>query len=55
MRKHFFTEKVVQHWHRLAREVADAPSLSVFERHLVNALNNMVELLVSPEVIRQLD
>ena len=55
IRKHFFTERVVKHWNRLPREVVDAPSLAVFQRHLDNALNNMLELLVSPEVVRQLD
>jgi len=30
---------VVKHWNRLPREVVDAPRLSVFERHLDNALN----------------
>jgi len=40
-RKHFFTERVVKHWSRLPREVVDAPSLSVFKRHLDNTLNNM--------------
>ncbi|KAK4822685.1 hypothetical protein QYF61_019554, partial [Mycteria americana] len=49
IRKHFFTESVVKHWNRLPREVVDAPSLSVFKRHLDNALNNMLQLLVSPE------
>ena len=53
VRKHFFTGRVVKPWNRLPREVVDAPSLSVFKRHLDNALNNM--LLVSPEVVRQLD
>ena len=55
MRKHFFTERVVKRWTGLPGEVVDAPSLAVFKRHLDNALNNMLELLVSPEVARQLD
>ncbi|KAK4807129.1 hypothetical protein QYF61_018470 [Mycteria americana] len=42
IRKHFFTKRVVKHWNRLPREVVDAPSLSVFKRHLDNALNNML-------------
>lgn len=37
-RKHFFTERVFRGWHRLPREVIDAPSLSVLKRHLDNAL-----------------
>ena len=42
MRKHFFTERVVKHWNRPPRGVVDAPSLSVFKRHLDNALNNIL-------------
>ncbi|KAK4826123.1 LOW QUALITY PROTEIN: hypothetical protein QYF61_005275 [Mycteria americana] len=42
IRKHFFTERVVKPWHRLPREVINAPSLSVFKRRLDNALNNML-------------
>ena len=42
IRKHFFTESVVKHWNRHPREVVDAPSLSVFKRHLDNTLNNML-------------
>ena len=44
IRKHFFTERVVKPCNRLPREVVDAPSLSVFKRHLDNALNNMLYL-----------
>ncbi|KAK4826418.1 hypothetical protein QYF61_008951 [Mycteria americana] len=42
IRKHFFIERVVKQRNRLPREVVDAPSLSVFKRHLDNALNNML-------------
>jgi len=42
IRKHFFTERMVKHCNRLPREVIDAPGLSVFKRHLDNALNNML-------------
>ena len=42
IRKHFFTERVVNHWNRLPREVVDAPCLSVFKRHLDSALNKML-------------
>ncbi|GAB0176695.1 hypothetical protein GRJ2_000134700 [Grus japonensis] len=42
IRKHFFTKRMVKHWNRLPREVVNAPNLSVFKRHLDNALNNML-------------
>jgi len=41
IRKHFITKRVVKHWNRLPRKVAGVPSLSVFKRHLHNALNNV--------------
>ena len=40
---------------RLPRELVDAPSLLVLQRHLDNALNNRLSVLVSPEVVRQLN
>jgi len=42
MRKHLFTERVVKHWNSFATEVVDRPSLSLFKRHLENALNNLL-------------
>jgi len=42
IRKHFFTKRVVKHCSSLTREVVNAPSLSAFNRHLDNDLNNML-------------
>ncbi|KFM11289.1 hypothetical protein AS28_08637, partial [Pygoscelis adeliae] len=42
MRKKFFTMRVVRHWHRLPREVVDAPSLEAFKARLDGALSNLV-------------
>ncbi|KFW71672.1 hypothetical protein AS28_14093, partial [Pygoscelis adeliae] len=42
IRNKFFTMKVVKHWHRLPREVVDAPSLEVFKARLDGALSNLV-------------
>ena len=42
IRKHFFIARVAKHCNRLPRELVNAPSLSVFKRHLGNALNNML-------------
>ncbi|KFV09984.1 hypothetical protein N340_12540, partial [Tauraco erythrolophus] len=42
IRKKFFTVRVVRHWHRLPREVVDAPSLEVFKARLDEALGNLV-------------
>ena len=42
VRKKFFTMRVVRHWHRLPREVVEAPSLEVFKARLDEALGNLV-------------
>ncbi|KAK4829753.1 hypothetical protein QYF61_006477 [Mycteria americana] len=41
-RKKFFTMRVVKHWHRLPREVVDAPSLETFKARLDGALSNLI-------------
>ena len=42
IRKKLFTVKVVKHWHRLPREVVDAPSLGTFKVRLDGALSNLI-------------
>jgi len=39
--------KVVKHWHRLPREVVNAPSLETFKARLDGALSNLIELKMS--------
>jgi len=38
--------RVVKHWHRLAREVGDAPSLETFKVRLDGALSKLLLLLM---------
>jgi len=40
--KTFFTVRVVKHWHRLPREVVEAPSPETFKVKLDRALSNQV-------------
>ncbi|KFW70299.1 hypothetical protein AS28_03488, partial [Pygoscelis adeliae] len=42
MRRKCFTLRVVKHWHRLPREVVDAPSLETFKVRLDGALSDLL-------------
>jgi len=42
IRKNFFTERVIKHWNRLPREVAESLSLKVFKRHVDMLLRDVV-------------
>ena len=42
IRKNYFTESLVRHWNRLPREVAESPSLEVFNGCVDVALKDMV-------------
>ena len=43
VRGKFFTMRVVRCWHRLPRQVVDAPSLEVFKARLDGALGSLVQ------------
>jgi len=42
IRKHFFSERVMMHWHRLPREEVASLSLEVLKKHGDMALRDMV-------------
>lgn len=43
IRKNFFTEGVVMHWHRLPREVGESPSLEMFHEREDVAVRAIVQ------------
>jgi len=46
---------VVKHWHRLPREVVDAPSMETVMVRLDGALSNLIKLKMSLLTARGLD
>ena len=42
IRQKFFPVRMVRRWHRVPREVVNAPSLAVFKARLDRALGDMV-------------
>ena len=46
VRKKFFTQRLVRCWHRLTRDVVDAPSLDAFKARLDGALSWWVAALL---------
>ncbi|KAK4817033.1 hypothetical protein QYF61_026039 [Mycteria americana] len=42
IRKHFFNERVTEHWHRLPREVVESPSLEILKTQLNTVLENLL-------------
>ena len=42
IRKHFFTVRVTEHWHRLPREAMESPSLEMLRSHLGTVLGSLL-------------
>ena len=55
IRKRFFTRRAVEHWNRLPREAATAPSLTLFKKPLDRALTHMVSIWGCPVQGQELD
>jgi len=47
IRKYFFiTVRVIEHWHRLPRKVAESQSLEIFKSHLAMVLGNQLNVVL---------
>lgn len=58
IRKHFFTVRVAEHWHRLPREVTESPSLEILKINLDMDVGNqlwvaLLELRVGPSGLQR--
>ena len=40
IRKHFFTVRAAEHWHRFPREIVESPSLEILKSHMDRVLDN---------------
>lgn len=53
IRKDFFTLRVIEHWHRLTREVLECPSLKILKT--MSGHNSMQPDLSEPALAEELD
>ncbi|KAK4817250.1 hypothetical protein QYF61_005463, partial [Mycteria americana] len=44
IRKHFFTVRVTEHWHRLPREVVESPSLEILKGYMDMVLGSLLQV-----------
>ena len=44
IRKHFFTLRVTEHWHRLPRGVVESPSMEIFKSRLDMVQGNWLHM-----------
>jgi len=52
----FFSQRAVRHWHKLPRQVVDAPSLEAFKARLYRALGSLISWMETcPSYGRELE
>ena len=42
IRKKFFSQRVVEHWHRVPRAAVETPSMKIFKTHLYTNLRDLL-------------